>query len=129
MIRALMTVLVWKLECAGEVREREREVGEAAGNKVQATAAKKIRLSSKTTSNSASEAEWVLHPLEINRDVRKSKSPYSVKNMESKRSPAIEDGVLWEKTRERQAGVKWDRVAEKVRKSIRRNQHDIVFRR
>ena len=60
-------------------------------------------------------AELGMPPLKTNRDVRKLKWPYNVRNMPKKMLPAIlADRAVWEKVTERGAGTTWNSVVEKV---------------
>ena len=93
---------------------------------VQLTAAKKVLGCSRTTSNIVSKAELGMYPLETNRDVRKLKWQYKVRNMPKKRLPAIADRAVWEKVTKGRAGIRWDSVVEKVWKDIGGNQEEIL---
>ena len=62
--------------------------------------------------------ELGMYQLETNRDVRKLKWQYKVKNVPEKRLPAIVDRAVWEKITRRRAGVRWDNVVEKTWKDI-----------
>ena len=42
-----------------------------------------------------------MHPLQTNRDVRKLKWQYKVRNMPEKKLPAMVDGVIWDIINER----------------------------
>ena len=60
-----------------------------------------------------------MHPLKTNRDVRKFKWQYKVRNMPEKLLPAIvADGAAWEKITKRRAGIRWDGVVEKGWKEL-----------
>ena len=85
---------------------------------VQLTAAKKVLGCSRTTSNIVSKAELGMYPLETNRDVRKLKWQYKVRNMPKKRLSVIADRAVWEKVTKGRAGIRWDSVVEKVWKEI-----------
>ena len=95
---------------------------------VQMTAAKKVPLTgcSNTTSNTVLRAELGMYPLETNRDVRKLKWQYKVRNMPKKRLPAIPDRAVWEKVTKGRAGIRWDSVVEKVWKDVGGNQEEIL---
>ena len=69
-----------------------------------------------------------MYPLKTNRDVRKLKWQYDVRNMPKKRLPAIADRAVWEKVTKGRAGIRWDRVVEKVWKDIGGNQEKILSR-
>ena len=76
---------------------------------VQMTAAatrKNVLGSSSTTSNTVLRAELGMYPLETNRDVRKLKWQYKVRNMPKKRLPAIADRAVWEKVTKGRAGIR-----------------------
>ena len=65
-------------------------------------------------------------PFKTNRDVRKLKWKYEVRNMPKKRLTAIADRTVWEKVRKGRAGRRWDSVVEKVWKDIGGNQEGIL---
>ena len=46
--------------------------------------------------------------------------------MPKKRLPAIADRTVWEKVTKRRAGIRWDRVVEKVWKDVGGNQAEIL---
>ena len=69
-------------------------------------AAKKILGCSSTTSNTVSRAELGTYPLKTNRDARKLKWQYEVKNMPEKRLPAVVDIAVWEKI----TGASWNKM-------------------
>ena len=104
---------------------REREVDKTAGNSTD-DSAKKVQGCSSTTSNTVSRAELGMYPLEINRDVRKLKWQYKVRNMPKKRLPAIADRAVWEKVTKGRAGIRLDSVVEKVWKDIGGNQEEVL---
>ena len=54
-----------------------------------------------------------MYPPKTNRDMRRLKWQYKVRNMQKKRLPVIADRVVWEKVRKGRAGTRWDRVVEK----------------
>ena len=113
----MMNVIVPKLEYA-EVWEGNAKLVKQLET-VQMTAAatrKNVLGSSSTTSNTVLRAELGMYPLETNRDVRKLKWQYKVRNMPKKRLPAIADRAVWEKVTKGRAGIKWDSVVEKVSK-------------
>ena len=93
---------------------------------VQLTAAKKVLGCSRTTSNIVSKAELGMYPLETNRDVRKLKWQYKVRNMPKKRLSVIADRAVWEKVTKGRAGIRWDSVVEKVWKDMGGNQEEIM---
>ena len=93
---------------------------------VQLTAAKKVLGRSRTTSNIVSKAELGMYPLETNRDVRKLKWQYKVRNMPKKRLSVIADRAVWEKVTKGRAGIRWDSVVEKVWKDMGGNQEEIM---
>ena len=63
------------------------------------TAAKKMMLGcSSTTSNTVLRAELGMHPRKTNRDMRKLKWQYKVRDMPENRLPAIVDRTVWEKS-------------------------------
>ena len=64
---------------------------------VQMTAATQVLGCSSTTSNTVLRAELGMYPLKTNRDVRKLKWPYTVRNMPKTRLPAIPNRAVWEK--------------------------------
>ena len=86
------------------------------------TAAKKILGRSSTSSNTVLRAELGMYPLTTNRDVRKLKWQYKVRNMTKKRLPAIAGRAVWEKVTKGRAGIRWDSVVEKVWKDIGGNE-------
>ena len=92
----LMKVIVPRLEYSGEVWEGNAKFVKQLKT-VQMTAAKSILGCSSTTSNTVLRAELGTYPLKTNRDVRKLKWQYKVKNMPEKRLPAIVDRDVWEK--------------------------------
>ena len=61
------------------------------------TAAKNMLGCSCTTSNTVLRAELGMYPLERNKDARKLKWQYTVKNMPEKMLPAIVDEAVLEK--------------------------------
>ena len=63
-----------------------------------------------------------MYPLETNRNLRKLKWQYKVKNTPKKLLPAIADRAVWEKVSKGRAGIRWDSVVEKVWKH---NNNDI----
>ena len=93
---------------------------------VQMTAAKKVLGCSSTTSNTGLGAELGMYPLKTNRDVRKLKWQYKVRNMPKKRSPAIANRAVWEKVTKERAGIRWGSVVEKVRKDVGGNQAEAL---
>ena len=80
------------------------------------TVAKNILGCPSTTSNTALRAELLIgmYPLKTNRDMRKLKWQYEVKNLPEKRLPAIGDRAVWEKVTNGRAGIRWDNVFEKI---------------
>ena len=93
---------------------------------IRITAAKKVLGCLSTTSNTVLRAELGICPLKTNRDVRKLKWQYKVRNMPKKRLPAIADGAVWEKATKGRAGIRWDSVFENVWKDIGGNQEEIL---
>ena len=91
-----MSVIVPKLEYAGEVWGGNAKLVKQLET-VQMTAAKKVRGCSRKTSSTVLRAELRMYPLKTNRDVRKLKWQYDVRNMPKKRLPAIADRAVWEK--------------------------------
>ena len=71
---------------------------------MQMTAAKKILGCSNTTSNTVLRAELGMYPVTTNRDVRKLKRQYKVRNMSEKSLPAIIDNAVREKVTKGRAG-------------------------
>ena len=120
----LLNVIVPKLEYAGEVWEGNKKLAEKLET-VQMSAAKKILGCSKTTSNTALRAELGMYALKTNRDMRKLRWQHSVRNMPSKRLPAIVDGAVWKKVTKGQP-VRWDREVEKVWQEIGGNKHEVL---
>ena len=59
-------------------------------------------------------AELGMYQLETNRDVRKLKWQYELKNMPEKRLSAIVANAVWEKITKGRAGTRWDNVVEKI---------------
>ena len=55
-----------------------------------------------------------MYPLETNRDVRKLKWQYKVKNMPEKKMPAIVDRAVRENKTERLTGIRCDNVVGKI---------------
>ena len=90
----LINVIVPKLEYAGEVWEENAKFVKQLETAVQMTAAKKTLGCSSTTSNTVLRAELGMHPLETDRDVRKLKWQYKLKNMPEKRLPDIVDRAV-----------------------------------
>lgn len=121
----LMNVIVPKLEYAGEVWEGNAKLVKQLET-VQMTAAKKVLGCSSTTSNTVLRAELGMYPLKTNRDVRKLKWQYKVRNMPKHRLPAIADRAVWEKVTKGRAGVRWDSVVEKVWQDIGGNPEEIL---
>ena len=74
---------------------------------VQMTTAKKNPRCSSTTGNTDIRAELGMHPLETNRDMRKLKGQYEVRNMPKKMLPAIVDRAIWKKVTKERAGIRW----------------------
>ena len=89
---------------------------------VPMTATKKNRGCSKTASNTALRAKMGMNSLKTNRDMRKLKWQYSVKDMQRKRLPDIVDRFVWKKRTNGQAGIRWDEVVENVLKEIGGNK-------
>ena len=85
-----------KLEYAGEEGEGNAKLVKQLKT-VQMAPAKKVLGCSSTTSNTVIRAELGMYPLETNRDARKLKWQYKVRNMPKKRLPAIADRAVWEK--------------------------------
>ena len=83
----MINVILPKLEFA-EVWEGNAKFVEQLET-VRMTAAKSILGCPSTTSNTVLRAELGMYPLETNRDVRKLKRQYNVKNIPEKRLPAI----------------------------------------
>ena len=75
-------------EYAGEVWEGNAKL-EKQMERGQMTAAKKVPRCSRTTSNTVLRADLGMYPLKTNRDMRKLKWQYRVRNMPKKRLPAI----------------------------------------
>ena len=93
---------------------------------IQMTAAQKVLGCSSTTSNTVLRAELGMYPLKTDRDVRKLKWQYKLRNTPKKRLPAIADRAVWEKATKGRAGIRWDSVVEKGRKDIGGNQEEIL---
>ena len=91
----LITVIVPKLEYAGEVWEGNAKFVKQLET-VQMTAAKKIPGCSSTTTNTVLRTELGMYPYITYRNVRKLKWQYKVKNMSEKGLPAIVDTAVWE---------------------------------
>ena len=121
----LMNVIVPKLEHAGEVWEGNAKFVKQLET-VQMTAAKKILGCSRTASNTVITAELGMHPLKTNRDVRKLKWQYKVKNMPEKRLPAMIDRAVREKITEERARIRWDNVVEKIWKDLGGDQEEVL---
>ena len=113
----MMDVIAPKLEHAVEVWEGNAKFVKQLET-AQMTAAKKIMGFSSTTSNTALRAELGMYPFEANRDVRKSKWQYKVRNMPEKRLPAVADRAVWEKTTKGRAGIRWNNVVKKIWKGL-----------
>ena len=90
------------------------------------TTAKKVQGCSSTTSNTELRAELGMYPLKTNRDVRKLKWQYKVRNLPKKRSPVIADRAVRDKVTKGRAGIRWDSVFENVWKDIGGNQEEIL---
>ena len=54
-----------------------------------------------------------MYPLKTNRDARKLKWYYKLRNLPEKRLPAIAGRAVWEKMTKRRARIRWDNVVEK----------------
>ena len=67
-----------------------------------------------------------VYPLKTNRDARKLKWQYEVRIMPKQKVPSIADRAVWEKVTKGRAGIRWDRVVEKVWKDIGGNQEEIL---
>ena len=92
---------------------------------VQMSAAKEILGCSKTTSNTALRAELGMYALKTNRDIRKLRWQHSVRNMQSKRFPAIVDRAVWKKVTKGQP-VRWDKEVEMVWQEIGANNDEML---
>ena len=101
----LINVIVPKLEYAGQVWQENAKFVKQLDT-VQMTAAKNILGCSSTTINTVLRAALGMYPLKTNRDARKLKWQYKVKNMPEKRLPAIFDNALWEKITKGRAGTR-----------------------
>ena len=124
-----MNVVVPKLEYAGGVWEGNAKFVQQLEQleTEQMTAANKTLGCSSTTSNTVLRAKVGLYSLETNRDVRKMKWQYKVKNMPEKRLPTIVDRAVWEKITKGRAGIRWDNVAEKPRKDLGGDQEEVLY--
>ena len=80
----MMNVIVPKLEYAGQVREGNAKFVKQLET-VQMTAAENILGCSSTTSSTVLRTELGMYPLTTNRDTRKLKWQYKVKNTPEKR--------------------------------------------
>ena len=69
-----------------------------------------------------------MYPRKINRDMRKLKWQYEVRNMPKKRLPAILDRAVWEKKLKKKgrAGRRRVSVVEKVWKGMGGNQEEMM---
>ena len=67
-----------------------------------------------------------MYPLETNRDVRKLKWQYKVKNIPEKSLPAVLDRALREKITKGRAGTRWDNVVEKIWKDLGGYQEEVL---
>ena len=119
-----MNVIVPKLKYA-EVWEGNAKLVKQLET-VQMTAAKNVLGCSSTTSNTVIRAELGMYPLETNRDARKLKWQYKVRNMPKKRLPAIANRVVREKVTKGRAGLRRDSVVEKVWKEMGENQEETL---
>ena len=63
-------------------------------------------------------------PFKTNRDMRKLKWQYKVRNMPKKSLPAIIDRAVWENISKGRIGIGWDSVVEKVWKDIRESPEE-----
>ena len=90
------------------------------------TAAKKTLACSSTTRNTVLRAELGMYPPKTNRDARKLKGQYKVKNMPEKRLPAMFDRAVLEKITKGRGGIRWDNVVEKIWKDLDEDQKDIL---
>ena len=90
-----------------------------------AAAKKKILGCSKTTSNTALRAELGISTLKTNRDMRKLRWQHSVRNMQSKRRPAIVDRAMCKKVPKGQP-VRWDKEVERVWQEIGGNKDEVL---
>ena len=123
-----MNVIAPKLEYSGEVWEGNTKLVKHLGT-IQMTAAKKVLGCSSTTSNTVLRAELGIYPHKTNRDVRKLKCQYKLRNMPNKMLPAIADRAVWEKVTKGRAGIRWDSVVEKVWKDRGVNQEILSIER
>ena len=108
-----MNVIVPKLYYAGEVWEGDAKLVKQLET-ARMTAARKTLRCSSTTSKTVLRAELGMHPLKTNRNMRKLKWQYQVRNIPKKRLPAIADRAVWETVTKGRAGIRWDSVVEKI---------------
>ena len=69
-----------------------------------------------------------MYPLKTNKDVRKLRWQYKVRNMPKKRLPAIADRAVWEKVTKGRAGIRWDSSRESTKGYRRKPRRDTVHR-
>ena len=122
----LIHVIVPKLEYA-QVWEGNAKLVKQLET-VQMTAAKKVLGCSSTTSSTVLSAELGMYPLKTNKDVRKLRWQYKVRNMPKKRLPAIADRAVWEKVTKGRAGIRWDSSRESKKGYRRKPRRDTVHR-
>ena len=119
----LTVVIVPKLEYAEVWQENAKLVKQL--ETVHMIAAKKILGCSSTASNTVLRAELGMYQPKTNRDVRKLKWQYKVRNLPEKRLPAIADRAVWEKITKGRAGIEWDNVVEKIWKDLGDQEHTV----
>ena len=67
-----------------------------------------------------------MYPLKTDRDMRRLKWQFKVRNVPKKRLPAIVIMELCGRSNKERAGVRWDGVDEKVRNYIGGNQEEML---
>ena len=67
-----------------------------------------------------------MYPLKTNRDAKKLKWQYKVKNMPEKRLPAIVDRAAWQKTTKGRTGKRWNNVVERIWKDLGGDQEEVL---
>ena len=73
-----------------------------------------LRCSSTNSTTAVLRAELGMYPVKTNRDTRKLKLYYKVRNTPKKGLTAMVDGAVREKVTRGLAGIRWDSVVEKL---------------
>ena len=91
----------------------KQEIGGEVGNSADFSGKEDARMFENNEQNTTLRAELGMSALKTNRDTRKLRWKYSVKNMQSKRLPAIVDRAGWKKVTKGQP-VRWETEVERV---------------